>query len=313
MKKPAYKKFPYVVLLGLLLVGFGWWALRPKAWDGTRRLTVVLAVPSIVVVSYDPVAESLVVWKLPDDLEINVIGGYGAYQARAIRDLDVQEKYQGYLLRESVAYFLGVGVDGHLTGERSISLPKTIDRGWIKARLQSGLFKSILGRQTTSLSVGDLWRLWRAVGGVRSDRMDVVDLETGNTLEAVTLPDGLVAHRADLQRTDALVQRYMTDERLVNEGLTVMVFNATKKVGLGSTFGRMLTNVGIRVVGVEDDERMREMSAIEVRGLEMQKKGTVRYFEKLLGVRSTVEPLGEKRGDVVVRLGTIYLQKIFGK
>ncbi len=284
----------------------------PGVWDGKQRISVVLASPEMVLVSYTPATERLAVWKFPGNLQMEVTRGYGTYEARAVAGLDNLEKKNGQLIRESVGYFLGLNVDSYLLDE-NIAVPWNVDNGWVKSRLRVGLVRKLMGKSVSTMSVSDLWRLWRAVGKVRADKVEVIDLAKTNVVHEVDLPGGVRAYQADLQQVSALVQRYMTDEVLVNENSTVLVFNSTGGFGLGGVFSRMLTNVGVRVVGIEDDDRKREVSSVEVRSAETKNTGTVKYIEKLLGVKAVEEPWGGARGDVIVRLGSDYQERMRGE
>lgn len=298
-----------VVALLLLFLG---WGFRSKVWSGAERVAVTIATPSLVTMVYDPATHRAVVWQLPDTLQLEVVGGYGTYAARSVAGLDRQEKQQGKLVRQSVGNFLGVAMDGDVVSTRVVMVPDRMSKAWIEGRLREGVWARMLGRGESNLSLGDTFRLWKAVAAMRPDEMEIIDLGKTNTLQLVPLPDGAVVYVADLQRVSALTQRYMIDEELVREEVHVLVRNATGNTGLGGLFGRILTTVGIQVVGVEDDDERLDKTMVVVTP-QVQKLLTAAYIEKLLGVKSRAFAEVSPRAEIVVRLGKDYKEVIKGK
>lgn len=288
-----------MILVGVvIMLILGWWM-----WQGTNsRTTVVLATPSLLVWSFDPAANKAVVWQLPDNLQIEVVGGYGMYAVKAVVGLDRQEKQQGRLVRDSVGYFLGVGVDGEIITPKTYGLPRLLDKGWVETVLWQNMWVKPW-----------LVKVWWVMAHLRPDQVEVIDLALSNSLSLHTLPDGSVVYQADLVQVTSLVQRYMTDEGLVNEGVEVLVTNATDSLGLGAIFSRMLSTLGIRVVGLEDDKENLSTSELLVQTKNMRHLRTVRYLERLIQVPVVVSPIAGGRADVVVRLGEDYKTRIRGK
>lgn len=291
----------------LLIAALGLWQgarwVYGSRWDGQHRITVAVAGEKLMVVSYERRTQTAVVARVPDTLLMEATHGYGEYPARSLWGLDVQEKLEGELIRDGTSHLFAAMPLGYLAAEGQTEAVAAVgNAGW----------KKLWGKRTSDLSIWDLGRLWWGLRGLRTDQIEVIDLEETDAVNAADVPDGSRAYRADLQRLSAYSMRWFRDEALVNDPARVLVVNTTGAAGLGALAGRVVETAGMHVVGVEDSgDKLGQTQVLVAEGKLKQ-----RYLVQALGQFFRAKPKVEKtigaRSEIVVKLGEDYRRRLQG-
>jgi hypothetical protein len=251
--KGVKKRFRLVKLWILVFASFaflglgikGWLSYRHRIWDGQSRLNIALAGEETCLLSLDPVDSELVLVEIPSETEVEVAFGYGVYPINSVYELSQLEKKEGEILAETLENNFAVPVEGwyyspHEIDTSSVKEPKSLLTRLIFSRITPGV--------KTNLTFWDLSRLWLVSNNVSVFRANFFNLSNLNLLEEVELPE------IDEDRLDAFTQQYFQEKKLGGENLVIEVINSTKLPGLAEKGARLLTNIGVEVVGVGNQE-----------------------------------------------------------
>lgn len=243
-KKTKLALFALAGLLGLILVSqlitFVKVLSRPYnliasyknyTWNGEFNLNIVAGTNPISLISYSPEEKKVTILTIPDNTLIDVPGGFGRWQARAIYELGGES-----LVKTSISQFLGIPVDG-------FSSENLVDH--FRGNLVSGI--EILSKLKTDFTPLELIRLKASLLGVRFDKIHQVNLEKHSILEREKLADGTEIFIADPIRLDSIMVD-LADPKIKREHLSIAVFNATDKPLLAASAKRLITNMGGNVI-----------------------------------------------------------------
>lgn len=275
-----------IILLGKLfgfLEGLNPQALKntqPKLnnWDGESDLNLVIKMDTTYLLSYQPVGKELTIIKFPADIYMDVPFNFGKWSMRSIYDLGQAEKppMGPQLLRDSINTSFDILVDGYLIlGDSTRSLPDLInsERGSILPGID------ILSKAKTDLNLMEFFKIWWAIKDVRSDKIEIIDLEKSNLTQWLLLPDGSRVIALDEVKLDQLeVDRFATD-KIKKEGLSIGIYNATDFPGLAEKAARILTNMGGKVIFTSNASEKVDKSTILAKN-----SYTQRYFSKMLNL-----------------------------
>lgn len=238
-----------LVVLGRITTVFGSLDKKGYHWDGQSTINLVVKSELTEVVSFNPTFSTVTVLKLPDDLYLDIPGDFGKWPLRSIYGVGESEyPPRGMnLLTQTLRSVFAVPIDGYLKSKLnlpSLSAHQLLEK--VRGNLPSGLI--LLGRIDTDLSTLELLRLFWGLGGVRADKVMVLDLGKSQITRSILLGDGSRALGLDQTASDQLLMSRFKDLRLEQEGLSVAVLNSTTEVGLADQAARMITNMGGRVV-----------------------------------------------------------------
>ncbi len=245
------------IIIFLLYCFYRSWEQR--AWTKQASFVVAFALSTnqdsdqLLLVSFQPQEKGLAAFLLPENLLLETAGNKGDYRAGSLFRLDQLGKSNGRLLKKTLADNLGTIVDGfgRITVEDNFTLNELSEFN-LKTRLTSFLTSLLLrGQGETDLNRWDQLRLLKAVLFAKEGRVKVINLAQSQAILTENLLDGSKVLRLDLARTDRLVREYFIDEAFGQENLEVAVFNATWQNGLAQKRARVLSNLGIRVVKVD--------------------------------------------------------------
>lgn len=291
----------FLVVLALLFIK-GWQVVNSSLWDGRSRLNFVLASKEVVLASFDPYEQELLLLVIPEGTQLEVVHGYGKYRVDAVGRLGGQEKISG-LLAGSLQENFGVVVDGWIS---TFSQEwKTSDR---KSLLRNVLQERIFDSRTTNFSRWDLVRLWWSVKNLRFDRLKTIDLAKTNILKQEQLADKTRVYVIEASSLDVYLSRLFFDTTLRKEKLSIEILNATNKPGLAERASRIVGNIGGEVVWVGNYETQSEKCKVQS-AKEKKDSYTVRKLMKVFAC--LWEEKGEEgRGDISLLLGEDYWQKL---
>lgn len=261
-----------LLLLGLLLV-FGkvfqffsefqkpFYALNSKqreySWDGSSVINLIVAsvdkkaqdkdLKEITFVSLNTKEEELTIIKLSDEIFLELPKNFGSWKLGSIYKLGQENKpaIGEDLLKMSVSRMLALPVDGIVEMESSegLDIEKEV-QSW-KGNLLYGF--SFLTKIKTDLSLKEAMDFVSKAAKVRNDKITSLDLFRSTITSSKLLPDSSRVLGVDGVKLDTFIKQKLNDPVILNEDLTVAVFNGTDHPGLTAEAVRLINNLGARV------------------------------------------------------------------
>lgn len=222
---------------------------RNYSWDGRSNLNLIIKSSELSFVSLDPNQETLTIIKIPDETYLNVGLGYGNWQAGSIYKLGQGEKIPvgGPLLKVALTNALAVPIDGYIVFEGDLAQKSIQD---IVEDLRSNPTQtiSLIHAGNSDLSPLEELQLWWTVKGIRFDKVQDLDLSQLPATKWVMLSDGTRVMQLDQQNLDQTLASFLEEKDIIDERVSVAVFNSTPHPLLAEKVARMVTNLGGRVV-----------------------------------------------------------------
>lgn len=206
-------------------------AQKNYTWDGEFNLNFVMNTKPLSLVSYNPQDKKVTILTIPDTTLIDLPGGFGKWQARAIYELGGEN-----LVKSSISQFFGIPIDGY-------SSENLVDH--FRGNPFSGI--EVLSRLHSDLTGFELIRLKMSLLQVRFDKINRIDLLKLIVLDKEKLADGTEVFTADPIRLDSVMGNF-AESKIQSEHLSIAVFNATDKPLLAQMAKRLITNIGGNVI-----------------------------------------------------------------
>lgn len=204
-----------LLLAASLLVKFWQKNAKNYSWGGEGNINLAIKGKDSYLFSFDPQDKRVTIVLIDGESYIEIPGGFGDWQVRAIYDLGELEKGQGAtFLKKSLSQFLGIPVDGFIKMDDPPR--QLIDQHPLN-------YLSLLSRMETDLTPLELGRLFWGLSQIRFDKVKEVGV-------------------------DSLVQSDLYESRIRTEDLTIAVYNGTKEPGLAAKVARLITNMGGNVI-----------------------------------------------------------------
>jgi hypothetical protein len=201
----------------------------------------------------------------------------------------------------SLQQLFAVPIDGfifYLGEEGSDGLTESVQR----AKLLP-LYSCLLsGRCQTNLTGWDLWRLFFAFRSLRTGEVKTISFDQQGIVKRKELADGSFIFSPDFFRIDQLSQELFTDSQIVNEGLTVIVINATNEQGLAGEVGRLIKNSGANLIATEDGDQNYSQSVFYVKSDSVEKSYTLNKLTKVYNI-SKIEKKADLEADLELVIG----------
>ena len=198
------------------------------------RFNLVIAGPTVTLLSLDLTAKNAVVIRFPDDLYLTEIThGYGQYKISSVYAAGDLDRRGGETLSGTISEYLGVPVEGYFYSPKEASDIK----------------KFFLNRNKTNLSLFDNLRIILFLIPLRSDKIKLIDL--AKMASPLILADGSKALGLEKSDLDNNLGGVFTEQKLQAENLRTEVINTTRVTGVGARATRLLVNVGLSVVNIE--------------------------------------------------------------
>jgi hypothetical protein len=215
----------------------------------------------------------------------------------AIVEVGQLDRRGGEVLSDTVSDFLGIPIDGY------VRLPKNAS-GEIH-NIFSAIMFALQARQT-DLSLFDRIMFAWSLARMRYDKMDVVDL--GKSSSPLLLADGSAGQSIEKDLVDNLLQDEFSEDKIRAEDLRIQVVNSTQYAGLGSRGARILNNSGMKVVSVDTTDLPVDKCQLRM-DPKLKNSITIQRIESVF-VCEVGSPIDGAKGDIVVVLGTNYLNKL---
>jgi hypothetical protein len=297
-KKNHYRYWFWLIIL--VFLGFlglkTYRSISKSVWDGNQRINLILESNILSIVSYSPFDKEIIFFDLPNNLSVSVSRGYGDYVVRALPKL-IDQETKPELLTETIQKNFAIPVDG-----------------WIKSpsdNLSNALLMAIKMKGTTSLTDWDLIRLWWRLRTVKGSNIKRIDLADTHCLIQKQLPDQTTVFILDPNILDTVIQKYFSLNSIKNEHLSIQVINNTDYSGLAQLATRTLTNIGLNVVDINNDDENKDKCEVKS-GLDLKKSQTVKKIIAIFDCR-WVENKEASRADVSVIIGNNYWKKFNSK
>lgn len=231
-------------LINFTKVLFGPWQSTSQSkdylWDDSFNINVAVLGSPISLLTFNPQQSKVTIIPLPDQTYLAVPQDYGFWQIRAVYGLG-----GGRLVKEALASFLGIPLDGFIKLDGALSQKGAPDLVQFIRSSPLNIIAALKNLQT-DLTLLELVRLNLALNKVRFDKVQTLDLVGLNVLTEETLPDGTQVLTADPVRIDGVLK--LEDPKLQKDYLTIAVFNATNVPLLAQKAKRLITNLGGNVI-----------------------------------------------------------------
>jgi hypothetical protein len=251
------------------------------------------------VLSWDAKREHVVILDIPNTAVIEGTRGYGKYPLASLLKLDTIDRHEGRVFVESLTDAIGLPIIGYaqlppqIVGNGSITLVRSIF-SW----------QSLLDTHSRHDISWGTWAAWVfAAHSLKADEVDVVSATP--TLVDQTQPDGSTISLLDSSRLDYLYGSMFVDTAIRTENMTVSVYNTTGVPTIGQRAARILTQMGISVVTVGNDDK--ELSQCEVSGNTASLRShTGKFMAQYFGCKVIQTDDTSSASDISLHLGKEY-------
>ncbi len=272
---------------------------RNYHWSGEFNINLAIKTSSVSVLSYNPKEEKITILNIPDETYVSVPGDRGLWQLRAVYGLG-----KGALVKDTLALFLGVPIDGFLDlgSEKSASDFVSV----LRENPFSGL--NYLSSLKTDLTVWELLRLKMGINSVRFDKTYEIDLGK-NILEKSRLPDGTEIYNTDSVKLDNVLSDFI-DPAIIAEHKSIAVFNATDRPQFAQKWARLITNLGGNVIITANAQKRFKKTLVSG-----EESLTLKRLKQIFSISGKIDPLNEEiissRAQINVFLGEDYVDKSY--
>lgn len=184
-------------------------------------------------------------------------------------------KLDGEIKNLDVNRFLEIPIDGFVKASFLETKGDTVS-------LMSNIFFKLKDIKT-NLTIADIFRLFLV-----SRTTPLNNVKTSHISSSL---EGL--------RVDKIIAQLFIDAEIEKENQTIEIVNATSATGLGARLGRLIANMGGKVVQVSTEENLQKKSIIIYNG---RKTYTVEKLKKILGF-NTIQMGKQSIADVAIVLG----------
>lgn len=236
-------------------------------WDKKTSINLVLtsldlnSSTAFSVLNYNPKDQKITILHMSDDIYIDVPKDYGSWRLGSIYKLGQEEKppIGAKLLQLSIAKMLGLQIDGMIIIKDKKNSAEELLSNWHKNPLSILTFAP---QTQTNLTPLDLLNLLKSLSEVRPDKISSLDLVKSTITESKLLPDNSRVLGIDTVKLDYFIRENMADGNIVDEGVTVAIFNATTHQGLAQEAARIVTNMGGTVTSLSNLEPIEKSQLI---------------------------------------------------
>lgn len=291
---------------------------RVGRWKETSPLTLVIYDTKVRLFRFDLNTQSATIINLPDELYLNMPKGFGRWRVGSIYDLGQSESppIGPDLLGKTLTYSLGLPIDGYLLLEgENLNFNKRVFE--VKNNPLAALLYLRLSK--TNLTPQELLTLSLNLKNIRSDKFEEVELNDTQIVTEITLPDKSKGLEVNPDNLNRFIQKNFEDSKLVDEGLSIGIFNATKYPLLAERAERLVESLGGRVIFTQNAKQSLEKTVVSGRESYTKERisnifeaGCETYVKTLFGEKKEDKncqedpDLGSSRADINLYLGEDY-------
>ncbi len=296
--------FICIVVIALTFV-FWWMVWGGGVWDGTRRLNIIVNTNPLYLLSFENQDRELTVVTIPLESYLPVTSGYGDYKAGSIFTLGNLDKKigGGLLLSGTISNTFGLPIDGYidLNGKKlAFSQIFTPQKLW---EINTDKFTRRKGINT-DLDPSTLNRFLVAVMNLRTDQIKIYNLDELSVTERYLLPDKTEIRKIDTNKLDKLMEDKFREYEIVEENVSVAIYNAGTKSGVAYGVARIISNIGGKVVVVGNaDEKIKDECQI---GGMPKDSATYKRLKYIFDCVEAEMPPTKKVSDIFLYIGEGY-------
>lgn len=270
-------------------------AKRNSFWDAKSHLNVVINSSPLLVLSINP-PRNFYLTSLDENLYVEV-GDLGFYRLGKVFELGELKGEGSGLLRRTIQKELGVPIDVVIN----------FDDAKVDFSLEnSAALKSFLGKKVENATIkaggNDLVK-WDFFSIYFSGLIDKLVLVEFKAFKKGSLPDGQEVDIIDQTKLFKF-RDYFLDEKIVDDGLSIVVWNSTEKKGLGKQTADILTSMGLKVVDVSStDLKIESKNCLLMANAEVSKTHSFKRTRLIFECDSEETIDEEIRADMVLIMG----------
>lgn len=263
-------------VVSLIIASWLWKKAKNSIWDGKSFIGVIYqSGADFKLLTILPEYRQYYDWIIPGNTLMTVPRGYGEYQLKNVYNLGQLDKKGGQLLSQTIQNGLAIPVSGWQIKEAANL------SWWDKLRLKWVL---IFNRKTTKIDLRQV------------------------ALKALTLSDGTQVYQVNQNLLDETVNRFLFDETMIKEGISLAVINASGIEGEAKTVARLVANLGgdVRMIG---NKQVQAQSEILVAKQNLKTSYTVKRLSQALKIdQIKVGIETDLRAEVAVVIARDYTQ-----
>jgi hypothetical protein len=206
-------------------------------------------------ITLNPKENQTVALSLSDQIYLNVPLEFGSWTLGSVYKLGQEQNppIGAKLLKLSVASLLGLPIDAVIISKNKSLLDSPED--FISELRKNPISSFTLAQSVeTNLSRMQSFSLFQNLSKVRSDKVISLDLSRSSITESKLLPDSSRVLGVDTIKLDYFVREKMADLQIIDEGVSIAIFNGTAHPGLANEVSRTITNIGGNVISVSSTE-----------------------------------------------------------
>lgn len=292
-KKNLGIKTPLVILV-LIVFSLAYLLINSEFRTKTDKLSVAINKENgdIQISTFDAGVEEITNLIIPGKTEVEVARQLGTLQIKNVWQLGINEGLRGQLLAETLTrhfrFPVYIWADSQATGLSSPNL--------------TSLLKAVLLPYRTNLKIGDRVRMAIFSLGVHSSKNIDINLADTSYIAKKRLVSGEEGYIISGSFPDKLLVVF-SDPQIAKEGTTLVIKDATSKIGLAEDLGGVIEVLGAKVVSIDKDEES-EFDC-EVKG---KNREIVERVAKLFSCQVSKEDYEGVIG-LEMRIGTLFAKR----
>lgn len=309
MSARTKKRNPWIIGVFGMVILFALWCSRvlffyPKS---PTRIGVALIGTPTIVLSYDPTRQSMTALRIPSDVTVDVVRGYGAYPLSSLWKLDAIDKRKGKVYTETLEEATGIALQYYLEGSAPSKDADTIT-GQIQQSLTLGsCVQALMSPGKTNMPAGLLFALSRAFSGMNPTDMAVFDV-TDAILVNSSLADGTTIKKIDREKLTLLLGTRAEDPQIRKENYRIALFNTTDMPGLGQKVTRVIETLGFHVSAISNDDTFQKATCDVRASKDVLESHTAQTLVWLYGCSTSVEEQSAQ-ADISLRIGSDFAKR----
>lgn len=255
--------------------------LKSYIWDGKSNINLVIHSKQISLLNFNPVDKRVTVINIPDDAYIKVSDKFGAWRVDSIYGLGQSEKPpQGNIfLINSIYSMLALPIDGLIYFKGGMEILDLISS--IKQNPFSVLYS--INDVETNLTPLELFKLYKGLLSVRFDKVNMIDLKEAKLVDETRLADNSIVYEVDPIKLDSAAFNFY-ENQIVEEQLTIAIYNATDYPGLAQKATRVVKNIGGNVIISSNASQKLPNSIVLLKNAELKNSFTGKKLNQIFSL-----------------------------
>jgi len=296
------EKHRFWLLFSVFAVGICLFAISSLFRGKPQEPFIAIAVAGnpITVVYIDRTTNRTSLISMPPSTYIDACSSYGTYPVSSLWRLGEIEKKGGSILASSIGNALGIPIKFYIGPRTFPDTPQDPQQHLSQMFSFLTIPEFLVGNVKTNMSLATYVEALRSVRNALP-KTTILDLSRTYALSKRDIDDGSVVSAVNPDGADLVFRQTHELTALRDENIRVMIVNTTGVVGLGQKIARILSHVGMTIVGTESEDRKFdecEVTASPSVVSSLTVKTIVSYFS--CGIRTSSDT---GRADVVLRLG----------